>query len=117
MIGYRMNGHVIVAVMPAKMNEHFVILAFSTTDTYEPFVTALIHYTQMPHPQEWWTGHYHHRLQSAVEDFMDRATVDPRDVAGQLVMAWDQIKGNATLEAERPKDTDRWSWTTKEGSA
>ena len=94
MIGQRMNGGTIVAATPAVHNEYWVVLHISDSDsrTHDPYATGLVHYTQLPKPEEWWSGHYFHRLEDAVRDYQKRATDDATHIAGQIVMSHENLK-------------------------
>lgn len=87
MIGTRLNQHIIVAAAPAGMTDHHVILAVADNPTQwaQPYITAWVHFRQLPQAQEWWTGHYFSDLDKAVEDFIDRTAFAATDTSQKQV--------------------------------
>jgi hypothetical protein len=94
LIGHRLNGCTIVAAAPATIRECFTILAVRNTPDGvpdgpgDPFVTATVHYTQVPTPEYWSNGHYLGRIEDAVEDFNERSTDDPLVHAALISMTF-----------------------------
>lgn len=68
-VGHRFNiGARAVLTAPVDKDSVMVLAQYG-----DQFVTGRVYVRQLPAPEEWHNGNYHHDLTSAVEDWAERA--------------------------------------------
>lgn len=91
MIGHRLNGHTIILAAPEGKNSWAILAVRDTFDHY-PYVVSDVRNDQLPTPDHWGQGTYHHDPLEAVADYLGRIVTNPEWLAPAIETIRDNLR-------------------------